>query len=287
MTSAAEQFITVPDGLKIFVRDLPAEGPEVGPPVLCLHGLTRNSRDFEVVQPRIAAGGRRCVAIDVRGRGRSDYDPTPARYMPPTYVGDVLFILAQLGIPKAAFVGTSMGGLITMIIAATAPHIIERAVLNDVGPALDPAGLARIAGYVGKSSGPAASLEEAAARIEGINKVAFPDAPQAFWLAMAARTFKQTAEGFVLDYDAQIASAFAQPGGAAPPDLWPLYEALKPIPTMIVRGALSDLLAAATVAEMKARKPDLEVVEVARVGHAPMLDEPDCWPALARFLGLR
>lgn len=281
------RFVTVSDGLKLYVRDLPAEGPEVGPPVLLLHGLTRNGRDFEAIQPRIAAGGRRALTLDVRGRGLSDHDPQPERYQPPTYVGDVVRVLDTLEIPQAAFVGTSMGGLMTMILAATAPHRIERAILNDIGPKLEPEGLARIAGYVGTGE-PARTWDEAAARIKAINGAAFPDADDAFFAAMARRTFRERAPGVIaLDYDPNISVPFRQPGGAAPADLWGLYEALKPIPTLVVRGAISDLFSAATVAEMKARKPDLESVEVPRVGHAPMLDEPEAWSAIARFLGLR
>ncbi|NDC58218.1 MAG: alpha/beta hydrolase [Alphaproteobacteria bacterium] len=282
-----ERFVTVSDGLKLFLRDLPAVGAEVGPPVLCLHGLTRNSRDFEAILPRIAAGGRRALALDVRGRGFSDNDPNPERYQPPTYVGDVIQVLDALAIPRAAFVGTSMGGLITMILAALQPQRIERVVLNDIGPKLEPEGLARIAGYVGTGA-PFASWDEAAAKIKEINGAAFPDADDAFFAAMARRTCRERTPGQIaLDYDPDIAVPFRQPGGAAPADLWALFEALKPIPALVVRGAISDLFSAATVAEMKAKKPDLESVEAARVGHAPMLDEPAAWDALARFLRLR
>lgn len=280
------RFFEVSDGLKLFVRDLPAQGPEIGPPVLCLHGLTRNGRDFEAILPRIAAGGRRALALDVRGRGRSDYDPKPERYQPPTYVGDVLQLLDVFEIPRAAFVGTSMGGLITMILAAMAPQRIERAVLNDIGPKLEPAGLARIAGYVGTGE-PVKTWDEAAAKIKAINGAAFPDADDAFFAAMARRTFREKEGAVALDYDPDISAPFRQPGGAAPADLWPLFDALKPIPLLVVRGAISDLFSAETVAEMKARKPDMESVEVARVGHAPMLDEPEAWAAISRFLALR
>jgi pimeloyl-ACP methyl ester carboxylesterase len=280
------RYIAVADDLKLFVRDLPAQGPEVGPPVLCLHGLTRNGRDFEAILPRIAAGGRRALALDVRGRGHSNYDRKPERYAGPTYVGDVLAVLDALGVSRAAFVGTSMGGLITMILATIAPQRIERVVLNDIGPKLEPEGLARIAGYVGTGE-PARTWDEATAKIRAINGAAFPDADDAFFAAMARRTFRERDGAIVMDYDPDIAVPFRQPGGAAPADLWPMFDALKPIPTLVVRGAISDLFSAATVAEMKARKPNVESVEVPRVGHAPMLDEPEAWSAIARFLGLR
>lgn len=275
--------IPVADGLTLFAREIAPEGAASGLPVLCLHGLTRNSLDFEDLLPQIAGLGRRAIALDVRGRGQSDRDPDPARYTPAVYAGDVLAVLKHLGIEKAAFVGTSMGGIITMIVAAMAPQVIERAVLNDIGPVIDPKGLARIQGYVGQSSGPASDWDTAADRIWAINGHAFPKAPPSFFYRMAKRTFRATPEGLELNYDPAIAGP-VRGGGAAPADMWPLFEALKPIPTLVVRGALSDLLAAETVAEMKARKPDLEAVEVPDVGHAPILDEPAAISAVMRFL---
>lgn len=281
-----ERLVTVNDGLDIFVRDLPATAPEVGLPVLCLHGLTRNSKDFETILPRIAAGGRRALALDVRGRGRSSRDPEPTRYAVPTYVGDVLAVLDALALPQVAAIGTSMGGLIAMAIAAIAPARLERLALNDVGPELAPEGLARIAGYVGRAE-PAPSWEAAADRAWSINALAFPDAPPSFWLAMARRTFREEAPGRIVpDYDPAIAIPFAQ-APAAPVDLWPLFEAAAQRPLLVVRGALSDLLSPAGLARMQARAPGMLSVEAARVGHAPMLDEPDVWPAIAAFLGLR
>jgi pimeloyl-ACP methyl ester carboxylesterase len=278
------RFIELKDGIKLFVRDLAPEGAVSGAPILCLHGLTRNSKDFEDLLPRFAAAGRRALALDVRGRGLSDRDPEPMRYNPMTYAQDVIAVLDALSVEKAAFVGTSMGGIISMIVAATAPQRIERVALNDVGPALDPAGIARIAGYVGKSQ-PVVTWDDAADAIWRINGVAFPDAAPSFYYRMAKRTFRQDSEGVIaLDYDPEIAAPFRSAGGAAPADMWPLYEALKPIPTLVIRGALSDLLSPAIVAEMKQRKPDLETAEVPRVGHAPMLDEPAAWAALTAFL---
>lgn len=280
-----ERFVPVQDGIEIFVRDMPAQGPEIGPPVLCLHGLTRNSKDFEIIQPRIAAGGRRALSLDVRGRGRSSRDPQPLRYAIPTYVGDVLAVLDALNLPQVATIGTSMGGVISMGLAAAASDRLERVVLNDIGPELDPEGLARIAGYVGKVS-PAGSWEEAADRVWSINAVAFPDAPPSFWMAMARRTWREEGPGrFLPDYDPEIAAPFRE--APVPVDLWPLFDALAKRPVLTVRGAISDLLAPEGVARMKARAPAMLTVEVPRVGHAPMLDEPQAWTAIREFLGLR
>jgi pimeloyl-ACP methyl ester carboxylesterase len=280
-----EQFIPTADGLTLYARDYPAQEPVTGLPVLCLHGLTRNSKDFEVVAPRIAALGRRVIALDVRGRGRSDRDPQPARYMPPTYAQDVLQVLERLAIPRAVFLGTSMGGLITMIVAAAAQPRVAAVILNDVGPQLNPAAVARIAGYVGKVD-PVADWEAAAETIRGINAPAFPDRDMDFWRAFARRTFRDLPDGRVaLDYDPAIAFPFAQPSGAAPADIGPLFaQGLGPVPTLVVRGSLSDLLTPDGVAAMRALKPDLEVAEVPGVGHAPMLDEPEAWEAIIGFL---
>lgn len=285
MTASEGRFVTTQDGLRLFVRTWGAQGPETGAPILCLHGLTRNSRDFEGVAPRMAGLGRRVYALDVRGRGLSDRDPQPERYAPPVYAGDVLAAMAQLELPQAVFVGTSMGGIITMILAAMAPDRIVRVVLNDVGPVLSPEGLARIAGYVGKVD-PVPDWEAAADAVWRINASAFPNQPPSFFMAFARRTFRQDAATGVIapDYDPAIAAPFRQPNGAAPVDMWPLFDALKAVPTLLVRGGLSDLLTPETVSAMRARHPDLGVVQAAQVGHAPQLDEPDVWPTLEAFL---
>ncbi len=279
-----ERFVEVPDGLKVFTRDYPAEGSTRGLPVICLHGLTRNSADFEVVAPRMAALGRRVLAFDVRGRGRSDRDPVPARYIPPTYVGDILFAMNTLDIERAIFVGTSMGGLMTMIAAAVAPGRVAGAVLNDVGPVLNTSGLTRIAQYVGKAP-PQGSWQALAELIKASQAAAYPDADDTFWTAFARRTGRELPDGRVaFDYDPAIAHIFEQPPAAAAPDLTPIFQALAPVSTLVVHGLLSDILLPEGVAAMKTLKPDLEVVQVPRVGHAPTLEEPAAWQAIEGFL---
>jgi pimeloyl-ACP methyl ester carboxylesterase len=247
--------------------------------------LTRNSKDFETVAPRLAALGRRVLALDVRGRGRSDYDPDPMRYAVPTYVQDVLGLLDALGLERAVFVGTSMGGLITMLLGALYPGRIAAAVLNDVGPELNPAAIARISGYIGKTQ-PVADWAAAAAATKAIGEAAFPNKDDAFWLAFAQRCWKEQPDGRIaLDYDPMIAVPFGLPDGPAPPDLKPVFQAaLGAVPTLLVRGALSDLILPEHVAAMRALKPDLSVIEVPGVGHAPMLDEPEAMDALVDFL---
>jgi pimeloyl-ACP methyl ester carboxylesterase len=282
-----ERTVRAADGLALFVRDYapvaPQDGPaDLGLPVLCLHGLTRNSRDFEVVAPRIAALGRRVIAMDVRGRGRSDWDAQPARYQPATYAQDALQVLDQLGVERAVWLGTSMGGIISMVAAATASQWVAGVVLNDIGAKVERAGLQRIAGYVGKG-GPLASWTEAAAAVRITNGDAFPAADDAFWMTLAQRTHRARADGRVeADYDPAIATGMSPDAPA--PDLSPLFAALNATPTLVIRGALSDILSREGVAHMRAMKPDLAVAEVPAVGHAPTLEEPAAFLPLVDFL---
>lgn len=280
-----EHRLTSTDGLSLYLRDYAPQGPNKGAPVLCLHGLTRNSKDFEAVAPWIASLGRRVLAMDVRGRGQSDWDTDPTRYNPGIYAGDVVSALTQLGVPKAIFVGTSMGGLITMILAATQGQLVEAAVLNDIGPVIDPRGIARIAGYTG-NTGPFPNWNACAAQIKALQGAFYPDADEAFWLTFALRCAKETGSGhIVFDYDPAISKAIS--AAAPPPEaLMPLFQALAAKPALVVRGALSDILSADGAAAMRAAKPDLQVCEVARVGHAPTLEEPAARDAIARFLDI-
>lgn len=279
-----DRMLRVGENLRIHVRDYPAAAPETGAPVICLHGLTRNVADFELVAPRIAALGRRVIAMSMRGRGRSDRDPDPANYTPPVYVQDVLQALDMLGAQRAVFLGTSMGGIITMLLAAGAPDRVAAAILNDIGPVLDPRGLARIAGYVGRGQ-PVADWEAAADAIAAINGPAFPNERdnREFWRTFARRTFRAHEGKVETDYDPMIALAFADPP-AAPADLSPVFQALAPKPVLVVRGAISDLLSEEGVAGMRALKPDLHVALVPNVGHAPTLEEPEAWDAILDFL---
>ncbi len=282
-----ERVIATIDELALYARDYPPLRPVTGLPVICLHGLTRNSRDFEVVAPRIAALGRRVVAPDMRGRGKSANDPDPAHYVPAVYAQDVLKLMDALEIERAVFIGTSMGGLIAMVLATMAPDRIAASVLNDVGPKLNPAGMARIATYVGRTR-PVPSWEEAAEAVRAVNGGAYPERldDEPFWLAFARRTFRQREDGlFETDYDPHIALAFADfDEDAPPPDLSPLFQALAQRPMLSVRGAISDLFGADVVEAMQAMKADLETVTVSNIGHAPMLDEPEAWDAVLDFL---
>jgi pimeloyl-ACP methyl ester carboxylesterase len=281
-----ERIVVTIDGLPLYARDYPPLLPETGLPVICLHGLTRNSRDFEVIAPRIAALGRRVIAPDMRGRGKSANDPDPAHYVPAVYAQDVIALMDALKIPSAVFIGTSMGAIIAMLIAALAPDRIGAAVLNDVGPKLEGAGLARIAGFVGQET-PIASWSDAAAAAKARNVHAFPARADdgAYWAAYARRLYREAEDGkIVADYDSNIALAFTDPETTPPVDMTPLFQALAEKPVLSVRGALSDLLSPEIVAQMRAVKPDLVAIDVPNVGHAPMLDEREAWEAVIDFL---
>jgi pimeloyl-ACP methyl ester carboxylesterase len=278
----AEHRIESADGPKIYARDYAGDGG--GLPVVCLHGLTRNSADFEIVAPRIAALGRRAVVIDARGRGLSDNDPDPARYRPDVYVGDVWRVMDGLGIPRAVFLGTSMGGIMTMLAAAGNSPRVAAAILNDIGAEIDPAGVARIGSYVGKAK-PFASWDEATAAVKATQSVAFPGRDDAFWRVFTRRVARERADGRTeFAYDPAIANAFAAAPAAPPPSMMPLFQLLATRPVLLVRGAISDLLSRACVAAMKEAKPDMEFAEVPNVGHAPTLEEPEAWSAIAAFL---
>jgi pimeloyl-ACP methyl ester carboxylesterase len=282
--SYIEHRIPTKDGPKLFLREYAGHGGRTRVPVLCIPGLTRNSADFEVVAPRIAALGRRVLAIDLRGRGFSDYDPDPGRYRPDVYVGDVLYALETLGVARAVFIGTSLGGIVTMLAATMEPERVAAVVLNDIGPVVDPAGLARIASYVGKS-GPFASWSALIEAVKASQGQAFPAADDSFWKTFVRRVAHALPDGRVaFSYDPAIAQVFSQPQTEPTPSLLPFFQALVAKPVLVVRGALSDILSADGVAAMKQAKPDIDYIEVPRVGHAPSLEEPEAWQAIAAFL---
>jgi pimeloyl-ACP methyl ester carboxylesterase len=267
--------------LDLYARVYEAEGPAL----VLMHGLTRNSADFEPLADHLA-GRYRLIVPDQRGRGLSDYDSDPANYRPDIYAADMFALMDALGVDQAGLIGTSMGGLMAMIMAALQPARVQAVVLNDIGPEIEAEGLARIQGYVGPS-GDAADWNEAAARCAAINGSAFPDYGEADWLAFARRTCVEHAEGSVrFAYDPAIAQTTGGDDPATvPPDLWPLWDALDMFPVLVLRGASSDLLSASTVARMQRRHAGpFTAVEVPGRGHAPMLDEDAAVAAIDTFL---
>jgi len=280
-TAWIDRYFTSADGLRLYYRDYPAAEPG-RLPVLCLPGLTRNCRDFESSALRIRRT-RRVLSADLRGRGRSQYDPNFLNYHPGTYVADLARLLADACVEKVILFGTSLGGILSMLIAAGTPGVPAAVILNDIGPEVAPEGLQRIASYVGRH-GPVHDWAEAAAQMRSMYGVAMPDASDADWLAFAQRSYTEVNGVPVLDVDPGVGEAVrAAPTGAAP-DLWPVYAALKPLPTLAIRGELSDVLSVATFDRMQREKPDLRRLTVARRGHPPLLDEPECVAAIDEFL---
>lgn len=279
-TRYEDRYFTVPDGLRLHYRDYP--GASDRPPLLCLPGLTRNHRDFadfaERYSPRF-----RVLALDFRGRALSDYDPLPRRYHALTYSGDVQQLLDQLAIPQAIFVGTSLGGLVTMTTAAIAPQRIAAAILNDVGPDVDPSGVGRILTYVGKDVR-FPGWDDAAKTIAASYGAAFDRYSHEDWVKMAKRNCREDNGEIRFDYDMAIAEPFKTAGPAPAVDLWPLFRMLGAKPLLVVRGEKSDLLTVATAARMKEAAPGMKLATVPGVGHAPELNEPEAVTAIDAFL---
>jgi pimeloyl-ACP methyl ester carboxylesterase len=273
-------YFVAADGLQLHYRDY--SGPSDRPPLLCLHGLTRNARDFADLAERYSPQWR-VIALDFRGRGDSDYDPLPARYNPLTYAADVLTLLDGLGVDRAIFVGTSLGGLVTMTIAAMAPHRIAGAILNDVGPDVDPGGVQRILTYVGKDRR-FKSWDEAADAIASNYGASFERYTHDDWVAMAKRNCREEDGEIRFDYDMAIAEPFKSAGPTPNIDLWPLFAALSQVPLLVVRGERSDLLTAATAEKMQRVAPAMKLATVEGVGHAPELNEPEAVAAIEEFL---
>lgn len=280
------------DGLRLFARDYPYS-PELSaqditrpaPTVLCIPGLTRNSADFHLLCRQLQTRCR-AIAVDLRGRGRSDYDSEPANYHPGIYVQDVLALIEHLGLGKLIFIGTSLGGLVSMLIGASHPDLVEALVLNDFAPELQSADLERIKSYVGKA--PAVSnWAEAVAQSQQLNRNELPDLSEEEWLAFTRNLYQEDSHGRpVLAYDPAIAESFGQTEGA--PDsslLWTVFDALPAdAPLLLIRGALSQLLAPGCIEEMQRRHRNFNWVEVPNRGHAPLLNEPMALEAINDLL---
>lgn len=282
MTALTQEFyFSSHDGLKLFCRDYRAQRTDAGV-VLCLHGLTRNSRDFialaQHLQPRY-----RVLAPDIRGRGCSEYDKNWQNYHPGTYVLDVLSLLHELQIERVAIIGTSLGALMAMLLAAQNPELIAGIVLNDAGPEIDPRGIARIAQYAGKQP-IVRNWDEAAQYVKSIYGEALWNLSNEEWLAYAKLSYRENSQGIpVPDCDPNIGAAFRD-APTAPQNLWPVFTQIHAAPILVIRGEHSDILSAATVLRMAQEKPDLQYIAVSNRGHAPLLNEPECLSAIDRFL---
>jgi pimeloyl-ACP methyl ester carboxylesterase len=277
-----DRYFVVRDGLRLHYRDYPGAADK--PPLLCLPGLTRNSRDFAEFAERYSPRFR-VLALEFRGRGGSDYDPLPARYTPLTYAGDVIELLDQLGIGAAIFVGTSLGGLVTMTIAAMAPRYIAAAILNDIGPDVNLSGIERIKSYVGKNIR-FAIWDEAADSIAANLGGAFDRFTHEDWVRMAKRNCREENGQIRFDYDMAIALPFNSGGETPEVDLWPLFAAVASKPLLVIRGEQSDLLTAETAARMQAAAPEMKLALVPGVGHAPELNEAEAVAGIDAFLDM-
>ncbi len=274
-------FWTAPDGLKLHYRDYPGRSDR--PPLLCLPGLTRNARDFEPVAEAFA-GEWRLICVDLRGRGESDYAKDSATYNPLQYVADIDALLEQAGIARFVAIGTSLGGILTMLLAMGGADRIAGAVLNDIGPVLEPAGVARIRDYVGQGRSFPTWMHAARALKESGGAI-FPEFAITDWLIMAKRVMALGGNGRIaFDYDMKIAEPFNAPAASADFDLWPAWRALAGRPVLAIRGGLSDLLSAATLKRMVKEVPGTEAVTIKRVGHPPTLGEREAREGIARLL---
>ena len=285
-TISASTFISAPDGLRLHARCY-GRRSNSPLPVVCLPGLARTAADFEALGNALAGDARhprRVIALDYRGRGLSEYDRDPKNYSFQTELADMLAVLAALDATPAVFVGTSRGGILTMLLAAMRPSAIAGAVLNDIGPVIEPKGLMRIKGYVGKLPQPK-SFEDGAEILRRLFDAQFPKLTQTDWLSAAHRTFKQENGALVPTYDVRLAQTMEGVDYEKPlPALWKEFDALSGTPVMVVRGENSDLLSEQTVDAMRARRGEMEAIAVPDQGHAPLLAEPDVIAAITDFV---
>jgi pimeloyl-ACP methyl ester carboxylesterase len=260
------------------------QGPEHAPlTVLCLHGLTRNLADFDALAAILSARYR-VLTADQRGRGKSQRDPHTPNYHPATYASDMFALLDHLAIDRVAVIGTSMGGIMAMMMGAAQPARVRGIVLNDIGPQVPVAGLHRLRSSLNGSI-PVATWSEASLQARRVNEIAFPDYGDADWDAFARRIYVEDPSGRpIAAFDPAILAGLNAADPSAAPNLWPQWQHLKSISILAIRGALSDILSAEILASMAAQHPNLRAITVANRGHAPMLDEPAAVAAIDEFL---
>jgi pimeloyl-ACP methyl ester carboxylesterase len=280
MSEFRERHYASQDDLRLYYREY---GDDTGAtPVLCLGGLTRNSRDFHDLALGLGVE-RRVLCPDYRGRGRSAYDPNWRNYHVRTYLDDIRHLLAVADVHRVAVIGTSLGGIVAMAMAAAYPTLLAGVVLNDVGPEIETAGLARIIEYI-RVDRPQPDHERAIETIRAmLPSVEFRD--PSVWRKVVENTYRLGDDGMLhFDWDVAIVRLLIE-GDEAPPDLWPLFRALKHVPVLALRGELSEILSEATFAAMARVKPDLLQLTVAGTGHTPTLGEPEVRQAIDGFLG--
>ncbi|MGH6676185.1 MAG: alpha/beta fold hydrolase, partial [Xanthobacteraceae bacterium] len=278
-------FVSAPDGLRLHMREYGARlAPKL--PVVCLPGLTRTVADFEALAPVLAeAGPRRVIALDSRGRGQSEYDRNPENYNQLFELGDLVAVLIARGIGPAVFIGSSRGGLLTLQLGVAHPTAIAGVVLHDIGPVIEPTGLARLRSYIGKMPQPR-SFAEGADILRQLFHGQFPNLTAEQWLAAAQRTWRVRKGAFTPTYDVRLSRTLAGIDIERPlPPLWNEFDALKRLPILVIHGARSDILSAQTVAAMAARHPGMETIEIADQGHVPLLEGDDIVSRIVDFVG--
>ena len=276
-----ERRVTTFDNLSLYVRDF-GDNLDPRPPVLCLGGLTRNSKDFESLAERYSRDGRRIICPDYRGRGRSQYDANWSNYNPQIYIRDIKDLLSALNLHRVVVIGTSLGGILGMGMGTAMPTVLTALVMNDIGPVVEDRGLDFIIEYI-KEDRPHKDWDSAVITIKKmLPNLRFQD--EHIWLKMAKNTFRYSENGELrFDWDINIVKPLLKSNYKIP-DMWPLFRALTDIPTMVLRGAESDILSSACFAEMQKVKPNLLAVEIPRAGHVPTLAEPESIRALDDFL---
>lgn len=276
-----ERRVSSQDDLSLYLRDY-GNGLDERAPLLCLGGLTRNSRDFAEFAERYSRDGRRVICPDYRGRGKSEYDSDPYNYDPKVYLGDIRDILAALDVHEVVVVGTSLGGILGMAMGAAMPTALAAVVLNDIGPEIQPEGLGHIVAYISVDR-PQNDWDEAVTTIrEMLPNLTFQD--DAIWMKMARNTFRECDDGKLrFDWDVDIVKPILQPRSTETPDLWALFRSLRAVPTLALRGEVSDILSRESFLKMQADRPDLLAVEIPGCGHVPTLSEPECLEALDAF----
>lgn len=275
-----ERHLKGQDGLALYYRDY-GDPLSPRPPLLCLTGLTRNSADFADLAER-HAGERRVLCLDYRGRGRSAYDRDWRNYDPRVYVSDIAHLIAANDLHRIVAVGTSLGGVLVMALAAVKPTVLAAAVLNDIGPDVVAGGFTRILDYIGEDQ-PQPDWASAVRYLRELLPTLSIRSDEG-WLKMARATYRQGEDGLLhFDWDVKLAKPLLAQRGIVP-DLWPFFRALRRVPTLALRGALSDVLSLETFERMALAKPDLERVTVPDAGHAPTFNEPKAAAAIDAFI---
>jgi pimeloyl-ACP methyl ester carboxylesterase len=280
-TMYEEHYVEAADGVRLYCRDY--RNPSTRPPVLCLPGLTRNSRDFSSLASLLSKT-RRVLCPDLRGRGKSGYDPEWRNYHPGKYAEDLWRLLDHLDVPETIVIGTSLGGWMAMLLNHQRPGRITAVVMNDIGPEADPAGIARVTATAGRLD-VVGSMAEAIGQAKSVYSIAFPDWNDQQWQFYTETTYTQLDDGrFDLNFDRNIGHAAREGVSGLDIDPWEMFDNLAGVSTLLIHGVLSDILTEPIIARMVQRKPDLRVVPVSDRGHAPLLDEQEAVDAIATFL---